>query len=339
MKTLFCVLNWGLGHASRSSVLIQQMIQEGHNMTIASDGFALAHLKKRFSDQSFLELPPYNVHYASSSMIINMGFQARKILQAIEDEHSVVSTFCKNNKIEQIISDNRYGCYHQNLPSYFLSHQLRPIIPGPKFTAQFFYKKLDRFMAPFTSLWVPDNAPPDNLSGRLSAHSRDIDYIGFLSDLATYKIPKEQRSYCFDIGIMLSGPEPSRSHVEDRLISLLKPLKHLQIFLVRGLPSEGTISLDLPPHIHVYNHLHGHELAAKLNECKALICRSGYSTLMDLLCLDIDALVIPTPGQTEQVYLAEQMAKKSNYTMLHQKDLNYHGLVKALAALPAQLSI
>jgi len=339
LKTLFCVLNWGLGHASRSSVLIQQLIQEGHDIIIASDGLALVHLKKRFPDHSFLELPAYNVHYASSSMIINMVFQAQKILQAIEDEHSVVSAFCKDNKIEQIISDNRYGCYHHDLPSHFLSHQLRPIIPGPKFTAQFFYKKLDRFMAPFTSLWVPDNAPPDNLSGRLSVHSRDITYKGFLSDLAAYKVPKKHRSYSYDIGLMLSGPEPARSHLEERLVSLLKSLEHLQIFLVRGLPNEDTISLNLPSHIHIYNHLHGEKLATKLNECKALICRSGYSTLMDLLCLDIDALVIPTPGQTEQIYLAEQMEKKSNYTMLHQKDLTYHRLAKALAELPAQLSI
>ena len=339
MKTLFCVLNWGLGHASRSSVLIQRLIQEGHDVTIASDGVALTHLKKRFPDHSFLELPAYNVRYASSSMIINMTFQARKILRAIEDEHRVVSAFCEDHNIEQIISDNRYGCYHHDLPSHFLSHQLRPIVPTSKFFARWFYKKLDHYMAPFTSLWVPDNAPPDNLSGHLSTHSRDKIYKGFLSDLATYKIPKEERSYCYDIGLMLSGPEPTRSHLEERLIHLLKPLKHLQIFLVRGLPKEGTISLNLPPHIHVINHLHGQELAAKLNGCKVLICRSGYSTLMDLLCLDIDALVIPTPGQTEQVYLAEQMAKKSNYTMLSQKELSYKRLIEALADLPAQLSI
>lgn len=339
MKTLFCVLNWGLGHASRSSVLIQRLIQEGHYVTIASDGVALAHLKKRFPDQSFLELPSYNVHYASKSMIINMAFQARKILRAIEHEYSVVAAFCKNHKIEQIISDNRYGCYHRDLPSHFLSHQLRPILPTPKFFAQLLYKKLDHYMAPFTSLWVPDNAPPGNLSGRLSTHPRDIIYKGLLSDLATYKIPKDKRSYYYDIGLVLSGPEPTRSHLEECLTRLLKHLEHLQIFLVRGLPNEGTISLDLPDNIHVYNHLHSQELAAKLNKCKVLICRSGYSTLMDLLCLDINALVIPTPGQTEQVYLAERMAKKSNYTMLDQKDLSFEALAKALRDLPAQLSL
>ena len=68
----------------------------------------------------------------------------------------------------------------------------------------------------------------------------------YIKDLATYKIPKEERSYCYDIGLMLSGPEPTRSHLEERLLSILKPLKHLQIFLVRGLPNEGTISLNLP---------------------------------------------------------------------------------------------
>lgn len=308
-------------------------------MTIASDGVALTHLKKRFPDHSFLALPAYNVRYASSSMIINMAFQARKILRAIEDEQRIVSAFCKEHAIEQIISDNRYGCYHGEIPSHFLSHQLRPIVPTPEFIARLFHKTLDHYMAPFSSLWVPDYAPPDNLSGKLSTHSRDKMYTGFLSDLADYLIPKDERSYIYDIGLMLSGPEPTRSHLEERLIDLLKPLQHLQIFLVRGLPSEGTISLDLPPHIHVFNHLYGQELAAKLNGCKALICRSGYSTLMDLLCLDIDALVIPTPGQTEQVYLAEQMAKKSNYTMLSQKELTYNKLKEALKALPAQLSL
>lgn len=339
MKTLFCVLNWGLGHASRSSVLIQRLIQEDHEVIIASDGFALDHLKKRFPDQSFLELPPYNVHYTSNNMIINMAFQSRKILRAIEDEHSVVSAFCKEHTIEQIISDNRYGCYHRDIPSHFLSHQLRPIVPTPQFIARLFYKTLDHYMEPFTSLWVPDHAPPGHLSGKLSTHSRDKTYTGFLSDLASYSIPKEERSYSYDIGLMLSGPEPTRSQLEERLTNLLEPLNHLQIVLVRGLPNKGPIPLDLPPHIHVYNHLYGEELAAKLNACKTLICRSGYSTLMDLLCLDIDALVIPTPGQTEQVYLAKQIAKKSNYTMLSQKELSHDRLAKALAALPAQLRL
>ena len=102
MKTLFCVLNWGLGHASRSSVLIQRLIQEGHDVTIASDGVALTHLKKRFPDQSFLELPAYNIRYASRSMIINMAFQARKSFERSKRNNVLSRPFVRNIKLNRL---------------------------------------------------------------------------------------------------------------------------------------------------------------------------------------------------------------------------------------------
>ena len=41
-----------------------------------------------------------------------------------------------------------------------------------------------------------------------------------------------------------------------------------------------------------------------------IFCRSGYSTIMDLSKLGKKAILIPTPGQTEQEYLAKHLKKR-----------------------------
>ena len=40
---------------------------------------------------------------------------------------------------------------------------------------------------------------------------------------------------------------------------------------------------------------------------KLVISRAGYSSLMDYQTLNTNAIIIPTPGQTEQEYLAEHL--------------------------------
>jgi len=57
-------------------------------------------------------------------------------------------------------------------------------------------------------------------------------------------------------------------------------------------------------------------------ETPVIISRSGYSTIMDLVRLNKSAILIPTPGQTEQEYLAKLMMERKWFYAVSQNDFN-----------------
>ena len=60
---------------------------------------------------------------------------------------------------------------------------------------------------------------------------------------------------------------------------------------------------------------------------QTIICRSGYSTLMDMHVLGKNELIlIPTPGQTEQEYLADYWHKQFGTTTLLEKNIQQFNL-------------
>ncbi len=209
----------------------------------------------------------------------------------------------KKEPVDLIISDNRYGLSCKHLPSVFISHQVNILMPDQiQFTERVVHKMISGFAHKFTHYWIPDMEHEPNLSGVLShpPSKEGIEYIGVLSRLE----PKETDEK-LDFLVMLSGPEPQRSIFEGKILS--SPLlKKYNAAVVRGLP-EGT---DLPKNIQgvkVLNHASAEELSGLICSAKFVICRSGYSTLMDLYHLQTPAVIVPTPGQTEQEYLAKHL--------------------------------
>jgi UDP-N-acetylglucosamine transferase subunit ALG13 len=74
---------------------------------------------------------------------------------------------------------------------------------------------------------------------------------------------------------------------------------------------EGTENVSaptaIPPHITYHKRLAQGDLQPLLNSAHTVICRSGYSSVMDILALGKKSILIPTPGQTEQEYLAQHL--------------------------------
>ena len=64
---LVAPLNWGLGHATRCIPIIKALQEHNYIPIIASDGAALALLKKEFPYLKFLELPSYQIEYAENA--------------------------------------------------------------------------------------------------------------------------------------------------------------------------------------------------------------------------------------------------------------------------------
>ena len=296
-KILYCVLNWGLGHASRSIPLIKKLLLN-NEVIVASDGEAGILLQKELPTLAYKMLPSYGIHYKYSSMHLNMLLQFPKIISAYSKEKRSVKSICEENDIDLIISDHRYGCRAEGVKSIFLGHQIN-IIDSAAATS--INKQL---ISKFDECWIPDYVD-QRLSGKLSdpAGLSKYSFVGPLSRMQNTEVAKQ-----YDIAIVLSGPEPKRTTLEQKLLQQVKELD-LKVCLVRGTLNAHGVKLKSGD---VFDLLGSAELNEIMSSADMIVCRSGYSSLMDLEVLQKPALIIPTSGQREQEYLASHYSRKDH---------------------------
>ncbi|MEE9373674.1 MAG: glycosyltransferase [Saprospiraceae bacterium] len=317
MKILVTPLNWGLGHATRCIPIIKELERHGVKVLIASDGLSLKLLKKEFSEISFFKLPGYNINYKGKHFARTMLRQSPKALTTLYKEHQVIGKIVEENKIDVIISDCRYGCYHKALNNILISHQINTISPFP-----FLDKPINAlnkfFISKFQHLWIPDFKGSFNLSGKLGHdHEFEAEYIGVLSRM---KKTEEKKKY--DIAIILSGPEPQRTELEKVLLIQVRQIKNKNIILIQGVPESTKTITEVNNNLKIISFLTSTELNKVMMAADMIISRSGYSTIMDLWRLQKPALLIPTPGQTEQIYLAERLQKRGLFIIQKQNQIN-----------------
>jgi uncharacterized protein (TIGR00661 family) len=323
---LIAPLDWGLGHATRCIPIINALIQKKCNVILACEGKIENLLFNEFPQINFINLKGYRIHYSKNnwSLPFHIGKQIPKIISTIQYENERLKKIVKEHGINGIISDNRYGFYHDSIPSAFITHQLRIKTGFGRIVDHYLQKLNYKYINRFSECWLPDNESESNLAGELSHPEKmppvPTKYIGPLSRLQ--KINSKEEKHLL---ILLSGPEPQRTILENLLIRQLNDYKG-SIVLVRGLPGQ-TNELPLSSNICVYNHLPAEELNQKINEAFVVISRCGYSTVMDLAILKKKSVLIPTPGQTEQEYLAKHLMKNNLALCIEQ---NKFGLQNAL---------
>lgn len=327
-KILIAVLDWGLGHATRCIPIIRQLEQEGKEVVLASDGAAMYLLRAEFPHLTVEELPSYQIQYKSSNMVLNIARQMPRILWTIQAERKVVAQLVQQHGITQIISDNRYGCYHPDTENIFLTHQLHLIIPNR--ALQWITNTLhQRVLTRFDEIWVPDLSGADNLAGKLAhppLRKPLVRYIGLLSRM---QVPEEIDEQEYDVAIVLSGPEPQRSILEQRLTEQAITLPYYNFIIVQGRPKQKYHHF-VSENVEIVSYLTSKEINAVLLRSGVIVCRSGYSSIMDLAVLGKKAILIPTPGQTEQEYLAEMLAANGKYYCQKQDDLDLGSALKAV---------
>ena len=250
-----------------------------------------------------------------------MLLSAPKILFHIYREHQELKKIIAEYKISAVISDNRYGLWSTSVPAIFITHQLR--IKSP-FLENLLFRINCFFIRRFHECWIPDYQSEDNLSGELS-HINELpsntSFIGPLSRFSLdYEKPVEKK---YDLVVIISGPEPQRSYFESLILTQLKT-KALKSAVVRGI-TESKEYYQLR-NITIYAHLETKALKEVILSSELVLCRPGYSTLMDLAILNKKAVFIPTPGQTEQEYLAKYMAEKGMGIYFSQKKFNIESM-------------
>ncbi|MEO7444952.1 MAG: glycosyltransferase, partial [Ferruginibacter sp.] len=243
--------------------------------------------------------------------------QSRKIFQTIRKENAWLREQVKQYNIDVIISDNRYGLYHAEATSIFITHQLN-IETGNSILNKIAQKINYYFINRFSACWVPDGNEEIKLAGKLSHPeiypSIPVRYIDILSRFSPLNVDKE-----YDIIILLSGPEPQRSILEEKLISQAINTE-FKILLVRGLPGGNTTTLKNTARLEIVNHLPARVLNTKMAASALVVCRSGYSSVMDLIAMQKKAVFIPTPGQKEQEYLAAWLKENKWFNYKQQEE-------------------
>jgi uncharacterized protein (TIGR00661 family) len=307
---LIAPLDWGLGHATRCIPIINALIQKNCNVIIACEGKIESLLFNEFPQVNFINFKGYRINYSKNSwsLPIHIGKQIPKIISTIQYENERLKEIVKEHSINGIISDNRYGFYHDSIPSVFITHQLRIKTGFGRIVDDYLQKLNYKYINRFSECWIPDNENKSILAGELSHPEKmpsvRTKYLGPLSRFQ--KINSKEEKHLL---VLLSGPEPQRTIFENLVLQQLNEYKS-PIVLVRGLPGESK-ELHLPSNICVYNHLPAEELNQKINEASFVVSRCGYSTMMDLAVLKKKSILVPTPGQTEQEYLAKHLMKNN----------------------------
>ncbi len=322
MKILVAPLNWGLGHASRCVPLIARFCREGHEVVIGGDGDALIYLQQHFPQLRSIELAHLNLRYsAGKRQVLAMMVAIPKLIRFSIRDHRLLGRLQKTEHFDLIVSDNRFGLYltptplhtqlsttlHSTLSTLhciYITHQLHIMLPRPYKWLEPFVSRLHAYIYKrYSEVWVPDT-PDHRLSGELSQlsihHSAkrfntSIKYIGPLSRFTdTLPLYSSTPLLPYKIIALFSGLEPHRTLFEQEVLKRFKG-REQEVLLVNG-------KLD--------KQLSDSELAYYLTHAQTIICRSGYSTIMDLDALGVldKAELIPTPGQPEQEYLAKKFA-------------------------------
>jgi uncharacterized protein (TIGR00661 family) len=323
-KILIAPLDWGLGHATRCITIIHYLEKLNCNITVAASGNTQTLLKNEFPHLSYLNLPGYKITYSKFKRFLpfKILIQIPKIFKIIRLENQWLKKAITQNHFDAIISDNRYGFFSNDCPSVFITHQLK-IRTNIKSVDKILQKINYHYINRFTECWIPDLEGNTNIAGELSHPEAlpniPVKYIGPLSRLKK----NTGNKLSFKWMVIISGPEPQRSLFEQKILETVSKTNE-RFLIIRGLPGKTEINFSFP-NCTVFNHLNTTEMQQALQESEFVISRCGYTTVMEVLSLQKKSILIPTPGQTEQEYLASHLSKQNwTYAFDQEEDFAFH---------------
>ncbi len=332
-RVLIAPLDWGLGHAARCVPVVRELQRQGCEVFIAGSGDSLLMLQKEFPSLESFSLPAYAPRYpANDSMASAMVSQLPRFMRVIAAEHKAVEKIVERAGIDLLISDNRYGCWSEKINSVFITHQSNIQMPKRFGWLQHIVRRAnEKMINRFDSCWIPDLPGQDSLAGELigfGSHALKIktQYIGWLSRFKS----KTDNVKKYEVLAIFSGPEPQRTLLENTVLPQLKASR-LKYRAVRGLPGLNNKALTDDS---VVNFLSSEALQHEVDAAALVIARSGYSTVMDMRALGKNVVFIPTPGQTEQEYLAKRLMENGIAFSMDQKVFDLPTAMKKSQSFP-----
>lgn len=300
LRILIGVLNWGLGHATRCQPVIDECCRRGHEVHLASDGLAALVLEKNNPGLRLHRLAPLEIKYGSWFWL-KLISQSIKLFNWFWKDRMETRRLRHLYDYDLILSDSRPACRIPGVPAILIINQPSPEVPG-RWMRGLTHRLLWSMFRRFEEIWIPDLPGENNLSGKLiqlPAHFKKT-FVGLLSRINPPP-PGSIDPVAGRILAILSGPEPARTEFERELIQRLDGHDYR---IAGGRP-------DRQSHSDRYlSYMDANGLAVEISKAQYLICRSGYSSLMDLAQFEKKLILVPTPGQSEQEYLAERLKTK-----------------------------
>ena len=317
-RVIVAPLNWGLGHATRCIPIINELLKNNVEVVIVANNQTEEFLKTEFPKLEFYKLSGINFSYGRniSKAII---FQFHKLIKSFLIERDFIINVIPQLNIQGIISDSRFGLYSNSIPSIYLTHQLHIEVPT---SLKFISPLLNYFhriiINQFTKCLVLDSKSENNLSGKLGHPANIPKNVNYIGPITRFKHKSKNNNK--NILAILSGPEPHRTEFELSLIHQSIE-NNIPITIVRGIKGNEEC-YNLNDNIKLYNNSNTVVLKKLLDDSGILISRLGYSTLMDLNVTKKKAILVPTPGQSEQEYLAVYHKSVNNYLIVNKNEFD-----------------
>ncbi len=292
---LYSCLNWGSGHLSRSIGVIRELLELNNTVIFAGDEFQQSIIAEYFPEISLVELKSYPFNFSNNGTFASDLLKSRKaLLKHVRYEFDEVELLLKKfPRIECVISDHRYGFFSNKIQSIFITHQVFLPLKWYQFAAQYIHTML---MQSFNEIWIMDTEE-DRLAGKLSAKPKRKSYL-YIGHYSRFKKVETARK---DIQLgVVNGPKP----FSDQLFEVLLNRKEIDKIIV---PQElYYTSLDS----RLVNTNSWLEADLYFYQANIIHAYCGYTTLMDLKVLGCKAVLEPTPGQLEQIYLYRLYSQK-----------------------------
>ena len=305
--------------------LVWRFIGEGYRVILGGSGKSGVLLKDTFPDLTFIPLPSPEIRYAARGrwLIWTLISQMPAIIASYLRERRMLQDIIIAYKVDIVISDNRYGLYSKHARCILVTHQVSPVLPVVWHWAEYpLYLIIRKLIHQFDECWIPDYPDPlMNLSGKLSHRyklPRNARYVGILS---RFKSPQRFQGMAisdyYDVVFVLSGPEPQLG-ILFHICKAWADHAGKKTLIISGYHHKEYTSTTGNSHVRIVPHLDSVNFRQALVSAGVVICRSGYSAIMDLITLGKTAILIPTPGQTEQEYLADSLSKKGLFRYIKQ---------------------
>ncbi|MGD0341271.1 MAG: glycosyltransferase [Bacteroidales bacterium] len=328
---LICPLEWGLGHATRMIPLARKLEEKGNKIFLGSGEEHLSLFRNELPGLTYISFPGFRPGYSRyfPSWLV-MLCKIPALVYHIIREHSELKKIVKENSIDIVISDNRFGLWNKDATTVYVTHMLRIPFPKPFRFAEITGIAIHQaIVRKYNHCFVPDLPGETNVTGRLSHGLRLPKNTRFIGLLSRFTDTPAAGSGSFDYRhntVILSGPEPQRGILKQKLENFLRAQEPRTIFLC-GRPGRDN-KITKNGNFIYYDHLDSARMSEVLKGSECIISRSGYSTIMELISLGCTALLIPTPGQTEQEYFAGFLEKKRWFRSVSQKKIETADLTK-----------
>lgn len=325
LTVMVCPMDWGLGHASRCVPVIMAFIREGCRVIVAVSGAGAGLIKSECNSESLtiVPFPGFTVSYARSFLFARLVMQVPAFVLHVYKERKLLKGLVEKFRPGLIVSDNRYGLLHDEVPSILITHQLKPSLPYYLKAFEYILAAVIRNrMSSFYECWIPDYHDFPAAGDLTMGHDKlpAAYFTGWLSRFDAMAGLNVKDNFRYRIMFLLSGPEPQRSLFEDKIIEDLKK-GDVPALVVRGLPGE-PVRGKIRSGVEIVSFMDSGELMDALLESEVVVCRSGYSSVMDMLTLGKPAVLVPTPGQTEQEYLGRWLSDRGWFRVIEQKNFD-----------------